>query len=152
MMSRVSTRPPATETNPRNRLLQAAIRLLAADGPEALQARRLAAKVGTSTMTVYTHFGGMGQLITEIRREGFLRFGRRLEQVPRGADPVGDLFALGLAYRDWALDNPQLYRLMFGLPHPAVARAARTRSPRPRLPPRTPFPKRRPRSPSWSPP
>ena len=104
--------------NPRGRLLEAAIGLLAAGGPEALQARRLAAEVGTSTMTVYTHFGGMGQLITEIVREGFLRFGRRLEQVPRGADPVGDLFALGLAYRDWALDNPQLYRLMFGVAAP----------------------------------
>ncbi len=104
--------------NPRRRLLEAAIRLLDAGGPEALQARRLAAEVGTSTMTVYTHFGGMGQLITEIVQEGFLRFGRRLEQVPRGADPVGDLFALGLAYRDWALDNPQLYRLMFGVAAP----------------------------------
>ena len=115
MMSRVSTRQSATETSPRGRLLQAAIRLLAASGPEALQARRLAAEIGMSTMAVYTHFGGMGQLVTEIRREGFTRFGRRLEQVPRGGDPVADLLALGLAYRDWALGNSQLYRLMFGV-------------------------------------
>ena len=118
MMSRVSTRQIAAEANPRDRLLQAAIRLLAAGGPQALQARRLAAEVGMSTMTVYTHFGGMGQLITEIVREGFLRFGRRLAEIPRGDNPVGDLFALGLAYRDWALENPQLYRLMFGVTAP----------------------------------
>jgi AcrR family transcriptional regulator len=118
MMARVSPRKPATETNPRDRLLEAAIRLLAAGGPEALQARRLTAEVGTSTMAVYTHFGGMGQLITEIMREGFIRFGRRMEEVPRGDDPVADLLALGLAYRDHALENPQLYRLIFGVTSP----------------------------------
>lgn len=110
----MSLRQPATEANPRARLLEAALRLLAAGGPEALQARRLAAEAGTSTMAVYTHFGGMGQLITEVVRDGFIWFGRRLAEVPRGDDPVADLLALGLAYRDYALENPQLYRLMFG--------------------------------------
>jgi len=95
-------------------MLDAALRLLASAGPEALQARRLAAEVGTSTMAVYTYFGGMGQLITEIVREGYIWFGLRLAEVPRGDDPVADLLALGLAYRGYALENPQLYRLMFG--------------------------------------
>jgi AcrR family transcriptional regulator len=104
--------------SPRERLLEAAIRVLAAGGPEALQARRLAAEVGMSTMAVYTHFGGMGGLITEIVREGFIRFGRKMEAIPRGDDPVADLLALGLAYRDHALQNPQLYRLMFGVTSP----------------------------------
>lgn len=99
-------------------MLEAAIRLLAAGGPEALQARRLAAEVGMSTMAVYTHFGGMGRLITEIVREGFVRFGRKMEAVPRSDDPVADLLALGLAYREHALENPQLYRLMFGVTAP----------------------------------
>lgn len=117
-MARVTPRKPVTDANPRDRLLEAAIRLLAANGPEALQARRLAAEVGTSTMAVYTHFGGMGQLITEIMREGFIRFGRRMEEIPRGDDAVADLLALGLAYRDHALENPQLYRLMFGVTSP----------------------------------
>jgi AcrR family transcriptional regulator len=114
----VSTRKSATDANPRDRLLEAAIRLLAAGGPEALQARRLAAEVGVSTMAVYTHFGGMGKLITEVVREGFIRFGRRMEAVPRSDDPVADLLALGLAYRDHAIENPQLYRLMFGVTSP----------------------------------
>jgi AcrR family transcriptional regulator len=74
-------------------------------------------------MAVYTHFGGMGQLITEVVREGYIRFGRRLAQVPRGDDPVADLLALGMAYRDYALENPQLYRLMFGATAPVGLRA-----------------------------
>ncbi|MEV5704925.1 WHG domain-containing protein [Actinoallomurus sp. NPDC052274] len=111
----MSPREPTAEAHPRGRLLEAAIRILAADGPEALQTRRLATEVGMSTMAVYTHFGGMGGLITEIVREGFIRLGRRMEEIPAGDDPVVDLLALGLAYRDHALDNPQLYRLMFGV-------------------------------------
>jgi AcrR family transcriptional regulator len=115
-------RQPATEANPRARLQEAALRLLAAGGPEALQARRLAAEAGTSTMAVYTHFGGMGELITEVVRDGFIWFGRRLAEVPRSDDPVADLLALGLAYRAYALENPQLYRLMFGTTAPGGRR------------------------------
>src|SRR4051794_20159569 len=87
-------------------------------GPEALQARKLAAEAGVSTMGLYTHFGGMGGLVEEIARAGFTRFGRRLAEAPTGDDPVTDLFLLGLAYRDHALADPQLYRLMFGLSAP----------------------------------
>lgn len=116
----MTKRQPAAD--PRARLLDAALRLLAAGGPEALQARRLAAEVGASTMAVYTYFGGMGQLITEVVREGFIWFGRRLGEVPRSEDPVADLLALGLAYRGYALENPQLYRLMFGANAPGGRR------------------------------
>lgn len=119
----MSLQEPATEPGPRGRLLAAALRLLAAGGPETLQARRLAAEVGASTMAVYTHFGGMGQLITEVVRAGYIWFGRRLAEAERSDDPVADLLALGLAYRDSALENPQLYRLMFGTTAPVGLRA-----------------------------
>jgi AcrR family transcriptional regulator len=123
-MARVTD--PATKASPRDRLLDTAIRMLAEGGAESLQARRLAAEVGMSTMAVYTHFGGMPQLIREIAREGFIRFGRRLQEAPRGDDPVADLLGLGLAYRDHALENPQLYRLMFGVTAPAGTRQTGT--------------------------
>jgi AcrR family transcriptional regulator len=119
----MSTREASTEMGPRDRVLAAALRLVAAGGPEAVQARRLAAEAGTSTMAVYTHFGGMGQLITEVVRVGYIWFGQRLAEAPRGGDPVADLLALGLAYRDYALENPQLYCLMFGATVPPGRRA-----------------------------
>ena len=103
---------------PRDRLVAAAIRLLEDSGPEALQARKLAAEIGASTMAVYTYFGGIKQLIHAMAREGFARLSRRLEEVPATDDPVADLFGLGLAYRDHALDSPQLYRVMFGVTAP----------------------------------
>src|SRR5215469_1540840 len=123
MIVKVTQRLPAAHADPRARLLDAALRLLAADGPEALQARRLAAEVGSSPMAVYTYLGGMGQLITEVVREGYNWFGQRLAEVPRSDDPVADLLALGMAYRGYALENPQLYRLMFGANAPGGRRA-----------------------------
>jgi AcrR family transcriptional regulator len=103
---------------PRARLVAAAIRLLEEGGPESLQARRVAGEVGASTMAVYTYFGGMGKLVAAVAREGFARFARALEAVPETADPLADLFELAMAYREYALANPQLYRMMHGLTAP----------------------------------
>jgi AcrR family transcriptional regulator len=101
--------------NPRVRLIEASIRLLEAGGPEAVQARKLAAEIGMSTMAVYTHFGGMSGLLEAIVRQGFLRLAAHVQAIPDTENPMADFFAKGLAYRDWALKNSQLYRLMFGL-------------------------------------
>jgi AcrR family transcriptional regulator len=123
-MARVSAQDLYEAGERRERLLLAAIRLLEDGGPEALQARRLAAEIGASTMAVYTHFGGMRQLVEAVAREGFARFGRLLADVPETADPVADLLELGVAYRDHAVANPQLYRVMFGVTAPGGHRLA----------------------------
>jgi Tetracyclin repressor-like, C-terminal domain len=44
-----------------------------------------------------------------------VRFAAHVEAVALSDDPIMDFFAQGMAYRDWALANPQLYRLMFGM-------------------------------------
>jgi AcrR family transcriptional regulator len=106
---------------PRELLIDAGMRLLEEEGPEALNARRLAAQIGASTMAVYTHFGGMAGLHEALMREAFVRFGDYLQQVPRTDDPITDLLALGLAYREYALTNPQRYRFMFGITGPGAA-------------------------------
>ena len=56
--------------------------------------------------------------------ERFARFAEHLARVRPTSDPAGDLLALGLAYRDSALDDPHFYRVMFGsAPAPASAPA-----------------------------
>lgn len=110
------------EDGPRSRLIEAALRLLEAHGPEGVQARRLAAEIDMSTMAVYTHFGGMSELFEAIVREGFTRFAAHVAAVPQTDDPIMDFFVEGMAYRGWALAHPQLYRLMFGLTPAAISR------------------------------
>ena len=104
----------APEDDRRGRLLEAAARLLGEEGPAALTTRRLAREVGTSTMAVYTHFGGMPDLVRAIVAEGFARLERRVATVPVTDDPMVDLRELAAAYLANARENPHLYAVMFG--------------------------------------
>ncbi|WP_181428050.1 TetR/AcrR family transcriptional regulator [Mycolicibacterium moriokaense] len=104
-----------TSLSTRDRLITAALTVLERDGPAAIQARTLASEIGASTMAVYTHFGGMPKLIEAVMREGLARFAEHTRGVPHTDDPTADLIAGGLAYAEFAMRNPQLYRLLFGL-------------------------------------
>ncbi|WP_369830228.1 TetR/AcrR family transcriptional regulator [Mycobacterium sp. E1747] len=97
----------------RDEMLRAAVDLLHEHGPDALQTRKVAGAAGTSTMALYTHFGGMRGLIAEVAEEGLRQFDAALT-VPATDDPVADLFVLGAAYRRYAIKHPHMYRLMFG--------------------------------------
>jgi len=94
-------------------LIEAAARLIATEGNAGLTLRRVAEEVGTSTMAVYTHFGGMAELRAAVRREGFARLRDHLGAVENTRDPMADLVLLGSAYFLNAVTNPNLYRVMF---------------------------------------
>lgn len=98
----------------RRRLLESAAMLLDEAGPDALTARRLARATGTSTMAVYTHFGGMPALVKEIVVEGFKRLAEHVSDPPQTSDPIDDLLQMAFHYRANALENPHLYSVMFG--------------------------------------
>jgi len=99
--------------NLRPALIEAAARLIATEGASGLTLRRVADAVGTSTMAIYTHFGGMPELRRAVRREGFARLAARAAQMEASDDPVADLATLGIEYNENALSNPHLYRVMF---------------------------------------
>jgi AcrR family transcriptional regulator len=112
-MSAMTPATSPTERNVRAELLHAAVAILNEDGPDALQTRKIAGAAGTSTMAVYTHFGGMPALIAAVADEGLRQFDVALTMPPT-ADPVADLMATGIAYRRYAIERPHMYRLMFG--------------------------------------
>lgn len=97
------------------RLVQAAIGLLAEQGPSAIKARTVASASGLSTMVVYSHFGGIPELMSAVADHGFKELGRAFAQVPMTEDPIAELFAMALTCRRMAHENPHLYDLMFGL-------------------------------------
>jgi AcrR family transcriptional regulator len=114
--------PEGVQIDPKTRTLDGAIALLESGGPQAVQARKLGAEIGASTMAVYTYFGGMAELFEAMTREGFVRLADHIAAVALSEDPIMDFFTQGLAYRDWALANPQLYRLMFGMAADSIPR------------------------------
>lgn len=99
-------------------LLDAASEMLMRGGPDAISLRKLARKVGTSTMAVYTAFGGKDGLITALFDEAFDRLGDAQQAVPRNADPLLWMGDLARAYRRFALDNPSYYALMISATMP----------------------------------
>jgi AcrR family transcriptional regulator len=103
-----------TESDVRRRLVEAAADLLSEEGPAALSARRLAREAETSTMAVYTHFGGMPALVRAVVAEGFTRLYDRVAEAGPTDDPLADLVTAGSAYRAFALAEPHLYLVMFG--------------------------------------
>lgn len=113
-------------TEPRGTLVEAGIRILERGGIPALSARNVAAETGTSTMAVYTHFGGMAGLLDAIAAEVFARFTQALTEVPETDDTVADFLAMGLAYHRFALARPARYQLMFGTSAPPSVAAHRS--------------------------
>src|SRR4051794_25733264 len=101
------------ESDLRAALIEAAAHLIATEGPARLTLRRLAEAVGTSTMAIYTHFGGMPELRRAVRQEGFTRLVASAVMLGESDDPVADVGGSGLAYYELAISNPHLYRAMY---------------------------------------
>jgi len=95
-------------------LRRAASELLLRGGVEALTVRRVAQEAGTTTMAIYSRFGGKEGLLGELYREGFALVAAAQQGVRRTESPRADLLRLTLAYRRVALAHPAHYRLMFG--------------------------------------
>src|SRR5213596_2662399 len=106
-------RDASADNGIRPALIEAAARLIATEGAAGLKLRRVAEEVGTSTMAIYTHFGGMPELRRSVRQEGFERLMAGAAQLGESDDPVADLAGLGLAYYQLAMSNPHLYRAMY---------------------------------------
>jgi AcrR family transcriptional regulator len=94
-------------------LVKAAADLLAKEGPEALTVRRIAKAAGVSTMNVYSRFGSKDGVVERLYVQGFDLLGQGMSAAPMTDDTVADLCACGLAYRQFAVDHPTLYSVMF---------------------------------------
>lgn len=103
------------------RVLEAALRLLAREGVEALTARRVAAEAATSPAAVYELFGDKAGVVRAMFFSGFRQLGAVLAEVPVGTpqDAVGELAELAAAYRGFLVAHPGLATVMFSRPFAA---------------------------------
>lgn len=98
----------------RERLITAAVAVLAEHGVGGFSARRVTSAANTSTMAVYTQFGSMESLVEAVVEVAFSRMETALAEVPATNDPLQDVSAQTLAYVDFATLNRDLYGVMFG--------------------------------------
>ena len=95
-------------------MLAATVKLLREEGPAGVTVRSVAAAVGVSRQVVYTQFGSLGGLIDALYREGFEQLRQSAASIT--ATGIDGVIAHGLAYRRFALSNPELYQVMFERP------------------------------------
>jgi AcrR family transcriptional regulator len=103
----------------RRRAADAAMRLFARDGYDAVTMRSVADALGVSAMTPYRYLAGKEALFGLVRAEAFRRFADRLEvALERAGDASARLRRLKQAYVAFAVDEPDAYRIMFELRQP----------------------------------
>jgi AcrR family transcriptional regulator len=109
----------------------AAAELYAEHGEDGITIREIAKATGRSPMGLYRYFGDREEIIAFLRAEAFDKFSDALEAAfASGADAFARARAVGRAYFDFALENPDAYRLMFDMSrpddtkYPALAKAS----------------------------
>lgn len=105
-------------TDLKERLVDAGLQILQREGAAELTVRRIAEKAGTSTMGVYTRFGGRTGVLESIYDRGFVLLREAFEALPDNPEPLGRILDIGLAYRRFGLANPALYAFLFERPLP----------------------------------
>lgn len=104
------------KTETRQSILDAARELFVAEGVEATTMRAVAARIGYTPTAIYHHFRDKDALITELCLLDFRSLGQALHKIGRIEDPVERLLRMGMAYADFAIENPSQYRFMFMTP------------------------------------
>jgi len=110
-----SARTRARERRDRERadaraaILQAARDLARTDGWDAVSMRRLADRIGYSTNYAYRYFTSRDDILSAFVKDGFGHLAARM----RAAGP--SVSAAAAAYLDFALDEADLYQVMYGL-------------------------------------
>jgi AcrR family transcriptional regulator len=99
----------------RGDLLRAAMELLTETGDEdAVSVRAVAQRVGVSVPSIYLHFADKQALLDAVCEEVFEQLHVRLREAGSAADDVFDaLRRQGNAYVQFALENPEHYRIVF---------------------------------------
>lgn len=87
-------------------ILVAARELLLEVGPEALSLRQVARRADFSPASLYNYFGSRDEIIAALFDESFQRLDAYLRRVPEHLPPERRVVELGLAYMDYARDNP----------------------------------------------
>lgn len=103
-------------------MVAAATKLVKQGGEEAFSLREAARDVGVTPNAAYRHFASKSDLTAAVATQGFEELAQRMRNAMEAAlrrsgkdmPSIARFKAVGRAYVEFALDNPRLFRLMFG--------------------------------------
>jgi AcrR family transcriptional regulator len=102
------------DTGTRDRILQAAARLLAESGGAPVSTRAVCAAAGVGAPTLYHHFGDKDGLLDAVVGYGFERYLAEKRTRTSTGDPVEDLRLGWDVHVEFGLAQPAFYALMYG--------------------------------------
>lgn len=105
----------------RSEIMDTARRQMAEHGAAALSLRAIARAMQLTAPALYRYFPNRDELVTALIVEAYNSLAEALEaarETEAANAHAARLFAIGLAYREWALAHPQDYALIFGTPIP----------------------------------
>jgi AcrR family transcriptional regulator len=106
----------------REDILGAARTILKDQGYAELSMRALARAAGITAPTIYDYFPGKDAVLDALFAEGADMLANEIKQAAAAVEPGADrMQAIGTAYRRFAIDNPDLYLLLFGSADPSYA-------------------------------
>ena len=103
--------------NLREALISSAEQLIRAQGTAAVTLRSVARNAGVSSAAPYHHFADWDAVLAEIAARGFRRLEAQMLERAEGlenAAPLSKLRSVGAAYVQFAVSDPEIFRLMFG--------------------------------------
>ncbi len=108
--------------NLRESIKDAAWRQITGEGVSSLSLRKIARELHISAPAIYNYFPDRDALVTALIIDAYASFGDfqllAKESYPQSDQIIERFRATGLAYRQWALDYPHRYLLIFGTPVP----------------------------------
>jgi len=97
----------------RDRIVDAARRIVFAHGVDGISARNVAAEVGVSATAIYLHFESIEHLLHEIRMEGHALLTEYLRRPGEEINAIERICAMGYEYYRFGLEHPNYFQLMF---------------------------------------
>ncbi len=94
----------------KDEIIEAALKIVRDNGPEALTARALGAELGSSARPVFTVFQNMEEVRRDVAaaaREVYNRY------VKRGLEQISPFKGVGAEYILFAMEEPKLFQLLF---------------------------------------
>lgn len=102
--------------NLKEALIETALQTIDKEGLDAITLRDITQKLGTSRSAVYRHFASKEALIIGVIQRGYAQLDELFTPIFQDrTQSVEERFEkMGRAYLDFAIEHPNLYRLLFG--------------------------------------
>jgi AcrR family transcriptional regulator len=99
-------------------ILQAAKKLFVEQGIEQTTIRKIASEIEYSVGTVYFYYKDKNDIMHDLHSQGFTQLRSDMKVLFNVTDPMERMKALGRVYLQFAMDNPDMYDLMFNMKAP----------------------------------